>query len=59
MNEFRGGAEERQALYGSDMPRASIADAIVFAVYIPPHLRKPRRAHAIRRDAHHTQLKRR
>ena len=35
------GSEE---LYGSDIPNASIAEAMVFAVYIPPHAPAPGQA---------------
>ena len=34
-------------LYGSDIPKASIADAIVLAVYIPPHAPAPGQAFLI------------
>src|SRR3990172_1917851 len=38
---FAGSTAGVEELYGSDMPSASIADAIVFAVYIPPQAPGP------------------
>ncbi len=40
----KAGFEE---LYGKDIPKASIADAIVFAVYIPPQAPAPGQAFSI------------
>ena len=36
-----------EELYGSDIPNASIAEAIVFAVYMPPHAPAPGHAFLI------------
>ena len=43
---FSGSVAGIDELYGSDIPNASIADAIVFAVYIPPHAPAPGILHA-------------
>jgi hypothetical protein len=43
-SSFAGSSAGVEALYGSDIPSASIAEAIVFAVYIPPHAPAPGQA---------------
>ena len=43
-SSFAGSSAGVDELYGSDMPSASIADAIVFAVYMPPHAPAPGQA---------------
>src|SRR4051812_40650687 len=40
-SSFKGSSAGVDELYGRDMPMHSIADAIVFAVYIPPQAPAP------------------
>uniref|UniRef100_A0A0A9UKJ9 Uncharacterized protein n=1 Tax=Arundo donax TaxID=35708 RepID=A0A0A9UKJ9_ARUDO len=40
-SNFSGSSAGVEELYGRLMPMVSIADAIVFAVYIPPHAPAP------------------
>ena len=45
-SSFAGSSAGIDELYGSDMPRASIAEAIVLAVYMPPQAPAPGQAFA-------------
>ena len=45
-SSFSGATAGVEELCGSDIPRASIAEAMVFAVYMPPQAPAP--GHALR-----------